>query len=116
MSLRKGWLACLTLGAFLASTADATADPVLVTSGTIVVSGAQDLESRGFLRTVSVDLSTGTFRVSAVEPDGPTQNYLAPRLENVADVTGAAGLPDRSAWKLSLRSIQLRGRRPRPSC
>jgi len=77
-------LRCLTLGfsltAFLALAGQVAADPIPITSGFLTVGGVQDLMSRGFLRSISFDLSTDEFQVVGSESDGPPQQVLAPSL------------------------------------
>ena len=58
----------------------ASADPVTISSGYLTISGAQDVMSRGFLRSILYDLSFGEYRITWVDGDGVVQNPLAPRL------------------------------------
>jgi hypothetical protein len=71
-----------TLAAFLTGVRSSAADPIQITSGTLTVTGVQDVMSRGFLRSIWFDFSFGEFRLSGGESDGPPQNVLYPRLSS----------------------------------
>ncbi|HVL68017.1 MAG TPA: PEP-CTERM sorting domain-containing protein [Vicinamibacterales bacterium] len=71
--------------ATLAVAPRAAADPIQITSGTLIVSGAQDIGSRGFLRSVRFDLSTDAFSLRGMDSDGLRQQVLAPHLSRVAE-------------------------------
>jgi hypothetical protein len=80
-----------TLAALLTAAGPAVADPVQITSGFLIVSGVQDIFSRGFLRSTVYDLSTESFRLVGGELDGPTQNVLFPQLSRIAQWTPSGG-------------------------
>ena len=69
-----------TLVALLGITTPAAADPIQISSGFLTVTGVQDFNSRGFLRTIAYDLVTDEFRLHWFEGDGVPQNVFAPRL------------------------------------
>lgn len=58
----------------------ASADPVVISSGYLRVTGAQDVMSRGFLRSILYDFTFGEHRLSWGDSDYLVQNVLAPRL------------------------------------
>lgn len=58
----------------------ASAEPVTISSGYLTISGAQDVMSRGFLRSILYDFTFEEYRLTWAEGDGITQNPLAPRL------------------------------------
>jgi hypothetical protein len=66
--------------ALLGTAAPGAAEPIQISSGFLTVTGAQDFNSRGFLRTIAYDLVTDEFRLFWVEGDGVPQNVFAPRL------------------------------------
>ena len=66
--------------ALLGTTTPAAADPIQISFGFLTVTGAQDFNSRGFLRTIAYDLVTDEFRLHWFEGDGVPQNVFAPRL------------------------------------
>lgn len=66
--------------ALLATAAPAAAAPIQISSGFLTVSGAQEFDSRGFLRSIGYDLFTDEFRLFWFEGDGIRQNVFAPRL------------------------------------
>jgi hypothetical protein len=84
------------LVAMLATATPAAAEPILISSGFLTVSGAQDFNSRGFLRSIEYDLVTEAFRLRWFEGDGVPQNVFAPRLaspgyfNNEIDLVGVA--------------------------
>ena len=69
-----------TFLALVATVTPAAADPIRISSGFLRVSGAQQFDSRGFLRTIHYDLFTDTFRLFWFEGDGIPQQVFAPRL------------------------------------
>ena len=71
----------------------AAADPIQITSGSLFVSGVQDIMSRGFLRSVSFDFSFGDFRIRGFDSDGSTQDPLNPHLSRAAELLGPDPLP-----------------------
>lgn len=79
--------------AILAGGGNASAEPIPIVSGFIAVGGVQDVMSRGFLRSVGFDISTGELRLSGAESDGTTQQVLFPHLSRVGTLAGGAG-PD----------------------
>jgi hypothetical protein len=84
------------LVAMLAAAAPVAGEPILISSGFLTVSGAQDFNSRGFLRSIGYDLVTEAFRLRWFEGDGVPQNVFAPRLaspgylNNEIDLVGVA--------------------------
>ena len=70
----------LTLAAVLTIGRTASADPIPITSGYLTVSGAQNFDSRGFLRTIFYDFSSDSFRLRGGVGDGNRQNVFSPSL------------------------------------
>lgn len=64
----------------LLSAPAASAEPVTISSGYLTISGAQDIMSRGFLRSILYNFTFDEYRLTWFEGDGITQNPLAPRL------------------------------------
>lgn len=79
--------------AILATGRAASAEPIQIVSGFIAVGGVQDVMSRGFLRSVWFDVSTGDLRLSGAETDGSTQQVLFPHLARLGTLAAGAG-PD----------------------
>ena len=79
--------------AILAAGRNASAEPIQIVSGFIAVGGVQDVMSRGLLRSVWFDISTGDLRLSGAETDGSIQQVLFPHLSRVGTLAGWAG-PD----------------------
>lgn len=96
MSRFRTLATAFTLAASLALAPGASADPVQITSGTLVVSGAQDVMSRGFLRSVWAEFSTDEFTIRGGESDGSTQQLLFPHLSRVVEWMPAGG----DSWRL----------------
>lgn len=69
------------------------ADPLQVTSGFIVITGAQDFTSRGFLRSIFYDIALDGARLTGAEGDGQTQNPFNPVLPRVGEWTAVGGTP-----------------------
>jgi PEP-CTERM motif len=80
MSRVRCLVVVLSCTAILAPARPAAADPIQIVSGALVVGGAQDFGSRGFLRSIGYDLTTEVFQLSGNETDGPPQQVLFPRL------------------------------------
>ena len=64
----------------LLSVSAASAEPVTISSGFLRVSGAQDVGSRGFLRSIFYDFTFDEYRLSWGDADFLVQTVLAPRL------------------------------------
>lgn len=58
----------------------ATADPVVISSGFLTVTGVQDIGSRGFLRSIAYDFVFGEYRLRWSDSDFLVQTVLSPRL------------------------------------
>jgi hypothetical protein len=69
----------------LLSVPAASADPVVISSGYLTVTGAQDVMSRGFLRSIFYNFTFGDHRLSWGDPDFLVQDVLAPRLPSPAN-------------------------------
>lgn len=68
-----------SLSAILGWPASATAEPVQITSGYLVLGGVQEFFSRGFMRQISYDFLTDEFRIQWADSDFLTQMPLSPR-------------------------------------
>lgn len=66
------------LVATLALPAAVAAEPLQITSGYLLITGVQDINSRGFLRGIEYRLVTEDFTFAWSEGDTTTQNPLAP--------------------------------------
>ena len=64
----------------LLSVSTASADPVTISSGFLRVTGAQDVMSRGFLRSIFYNFTFDEYRLSWADGDFLVQTVLAPRL------------------------------------
>lgn len=80
MARFRCWIFGFTFAALLTIGGTAEADPVRITSGFLTVGGAQDFFSRGFLRSISYDFLTESFRLQGADGDGVVQNVFSPRL------------------------------------
>jgi hypothetical protein len=90
---RFRWLVVVfSLAAVLGAGNAASAEPIQIVSGTIVIGGAQDFTSRGFLRSIGYDITTELFQLSGNEGDGSTQQVLFPHLPRVGSFNLAPGL------------------------
>lgn len=67
-----------SLVATLGLPAAAAAEPLQITSGYLLITGVQDINSRGFLRGIEYSLVTDAFTFAWSEGDTVTQNPLAP--------------------------------------
>jgi hypothetical protein len=112
---RRLTLGC-TLVALLGTVTPVVAEPIQISSGFLTVTGAQDFNSRGFLRSILYDLVTDEFRLFWVEGDGVPQNVFAPRLASpgyfnseVDLVDVASDLTVNSTPSASPTPFQLRG-------
>jgi hypothetical protein len=81
----------LTLAALLTIGRTAAADPIRITSGFIFIGGVQDPFSRAFLRNISYDFSTESFRLQGIEADGPRQHVFSPTLARASLFTPSGG-------------------------
>jgi hypothetical protein len=84
---------CLTftLAALLTIGRTAAADPIRITPGFISIGGVQDPFSRAFLRGISQDFSTESFRLQGFEVDGPRQHVFSPTLAGQSNFTPSGG-------------------------
>ena len=89
----RSWVVLFSLTAVLTA-APAAAEPIQITSGFLAVGGVQDFLSRGFLRSVSFDLTTDLFQLSGSDSDGPPQDVLGPHLARVATWNSPGGGPN----------------------
>jgi hypothetical protein len=80
-----------SLTASLASAGTASADPVQIESGRIVVDGVQDVMSRGFLRSITYELVTDFFTIEWGDSDFFTQDPLSPSFPRPTMWTGPDG-------------------------
>jgi len=62
----------------------AAADHIAIIGGSLTVTGAQDIQSRGFLRSILYDFDTELFSLRWFEGDGSRQDPLAPFLPRVS--------------------------------
>lgn len=69
-----------TLALLLLAGKPAVADPIGITVGFIRISGAQDVESRGFLRSIWYDFEVDDLRLADSDPDYLVQDLFAPKL------------------------------------
>jgi hypothetical protein len=81
-----------SFAAFLAAGRAASADPIQIVSGVLAVGGAQEFDSRGFLRSIGFDFATELFSLRGAEGDGDRQEVLFPHLSRVASFDLAPGL------------------------
>ncbi len=73
---------CVVLAGFVPR--QASADHISIIGGSLTVTGVQDIQSRGFLRTLFYDFDTELFSLRWQEPDGIRQDPFAPFLPRVS--------------------------------
>lgn len=66
-----------------------SAEPLQITGGFLLLSGVQDIMSRGFMRTIRYDLSTEAFSFEWVDADTVTQQPLSPLFPRPTNITPA---------------------------
>ena len=96
------WISGFTFAALLTIGGTAEADPVRITSGFLTVGGAQDFFSRGFLRSISYDFLTESFRLQGADGDGVVQNVFSPTLVIPSQWTPTGGSTTLVNWAHTL--------------
>ena len=84
-------VAVLLLFGILAVAPRVAADPIQILGGSLVVTGVEDIMSRGFLRGVGFHLDFEDFTIRGGTSDGFVQDPLRPHLPRVGELLGPAG-------------------------
>jgi hypothetical protein len=78
-----------SLTVVLALPARLAAEPLQITGGYLLLSGVQDIMSRGFMRTIAYDLQTESFSFAWTDSDFVTQRPLSPVFQRPTNITFA---------------------------
>ena len=83
--------AVFSLAVILGLPSRAAAEPLQITGGFLLLSGVQDIMSRGFMRAITYNLVTDEFSLAWSEGDGITQRELSPLFPRPTNITLAGG-------------------------
>lgn len=86
MSRFRYQVLAFSVSAILWLPAVASAEPLQITSGHLLLSGVQDVMSRGFMRTIAYDLVTADFRIQWTDSDFVTQKPLNPVFQRPTNI------------------------------
>ena len=76
-----------SVAVILASPVRTAAEPLQISGGYILLTGVQDINSRGFMRSIFYELETSAFSISWGETDFNVQNPLSPTFNRPTNIS-----------------------------